>query len=90
MNRDLVKKVLGQLIEHLEGLDAGELSPKPAPEEVSVEVESMEADPSKEPMEKSEKGPMEKLMEGHSPEKKSDDEELTDEELEELMKESLG
>lgn len=105
MNHELKMKILGQLLSHLESLDAGELRGKP--KEASVEVTKVGLDPKAALDEHegddagdAEKGPMEKLMEekGETPEQealeqkdepKGDGDELSDDELEELIKEHL-
>jgi hypothetical protein len=92
---ELKLRILDQLLQHLEGLDANELRPKPKEGELQVTAigvkpkDALEGDAG-------EKGPMEKLMEekAETPEQeaaepKDDDDEVSDDELEELLKEHL-
>lgn len=102
--QNLRQRILEQLVSHLEGMDADDLRPAPPemPEAVAVEVSPMDVEPKDPLMEKadeggSDKGPMDELLadadEGQeseeAPEGDEDDhEELSDEELEEMLRES--
>lgn len=103
MDHTLRMRILDQLLHHLEESDANDLRPKP--DGMGIEVMKVDADP-KDPMmehaddtnerepESSGKGPMEELMSGKSGMEKGngdkDDEELSDDELDELVKQHLG
>jgi hypothetical protein len=92
MNRELRMRVLDQLLQHLESLDAGELRPKPRDGE--LEVTTVGVKPGEEP-EGGDKGPMEKLLdekespEAEATEPKDDEDDVSDDELEELVREHL-